>query len=393
MGGRRKIELRDGLVIVQVAVSLVLVVAGTLMVRSVQAAGEVDLGFDGDRLAQIALVPEMNGYDRERWAELSAKGLVRLKALPQVEGVATASRLPLSLNNNGFGVFIDGHQSSASDRPYAIDGARVDEQYVSTLGLRLLSGRGIEEGDRREQRRVVVITKAMADRYWPGREAVGREIRLRWGGEAHQIVGVVADYKVNTPGEAPTPYMHLPAAEFDGITNYIVRTRGEAGPQVAALLREFHAIDPDLAFMDTGTLRDLANIRLFPVRAGAVIIGAFGGLALVVAAIGLYGVIGYSVSRRTKEIGIRKALGAESREVVGMVMGQGMALVAIGGAIGLGLAALASRALSAVLFVGSFDPVSFLAAFGVLGAVAALANGIPAWRASKVDAMEALRAD
>jgi len=362
-------------------------------VRSVQAAGDVALGYDGDRMAQIALAPEMSGYDRERGATLVAKGRDRLLALPEVENVAMATRLPLSLNNNGFGVFLDGHQSSASDRPYSIDGARVDERYVATLGLRLLAGRAIEEADRREQRRVVVITRAMADRFWPAQEAVGRALRLQWGGEPYRVIGVVADYKVNTPGEAATPYMHFPIGGYDGFVNYVVRTRGEAAPQLPALIREFHAIDPDLAFMDTGTLRDLANVRLFPVRAGAVIIGAFGGLALVVAAIGLYGVIGYSVSRRVKEIGIRKALGAESRDVVGMVMGQGMVLVAIGGVIGLGLAAMASRALSAVLFVGPFDPVSFVAAFAVLAAVAGIANGIPAWRASQVDAIVAMRQD
>jgi len=390
-GGRRRLELRDGLVIVQVAVSLVLVVAGTLLVRSVQKAGEVALGFDGDRLAQLSLAPEMNGYDRARGAELIDKGRARLLALPQVEGVTLVSRPPLSLNNNGFYVFVDGHQASASDRPYEIDGARVDEHYVSTLGLRLLAGRGIEEADRLQQRRVVVITRAMAERYWPGQEVVGREIRLRWAGDPHRIVGVVADYKVNTPGEAATPFLHLPRIVDDGFANYIVRTRGPASSQVQALVREFHAIDPELAFMDTGTLRDLANVRLFPVRAGAVIIGAFGGLALVVAAIGLYGVIGYSVSRRVKEIGIRKALGAETRGVVGMVMRQGMVLVLIGGAIGLGMAAVASRALSAVLFVGPFDPASFVAAFGVVALVAGIANGVPAWRASQVDAMVALR--
>jgi ABC-type antimicrobial peptide transport system permease subunit len=234
----------------------------------------------------------------------------------------------------------------------------------------------------------------MADRYWPNGEAVGRDIRLAWGGEPYQIVGVVADYKVNTPGESPTAYLHLPRRDdLDEMANFVVRTRGDASPQLGALLREFRAIDPELAFLDTGTLRDLANVRLFPVRAGAAIIGTFGILALLVAAIGLYGVIGYSVSRRVKEIGIRKALGAETREVILMVMKQGMTLVAIGGVIGLGLSAVASRALSAVLFVGPFDPVSFLAAFTVLATVAALANGVPAWRASKVDAIVALKSE
>ncbi len=393
MGGRRGLEMRDGLVVLQVAVSLVLVVAGSLMVRSVRAAGDVALGYDGDRMAHLSLAPSMSGYDLARGADLVRKGRERLLAMPQVEAVTMATRVPLSLNNNGHAIFIDGHQSSASDRPYDIDGTQVDEHYASTLGLRLVAGRWLEEGDVREQRHVAVITKSMADRYWPGKDAVGREFRRAWGGEPWQVIGVVADYKVNTPGEGATPYIHFPSGGYDGFANYLVRTRGAAGAEVPRMVAEFHAIDPDLAFMDAGTLRDLANVRLFPVRAGAVIIGSFGGLALLVAAIGLYGVIGYSVSRRVKEIGIRRALGAETRQVIGMVMGQGMLLVAIGGAIGLVLAAMASRALSAVLFVGPFDPASFGAAFAVLAAVAAIANGVPAWRASRVDATEALRAD
>jgi predicted permease len=393
LGGHRRLELRDGLVVLQVAVSLVLVVAGALMVRSVQAAGAVELGLPGDRVAVLALAGQLNGYDNARHEAVVRQGRERLLALPEVEAVALASRTPMSINTNGFSVVIDGHQTTETDRPYSLNGAYVDEHYLATLGLRLLAGRALEESDRREGRRVAVITRAMATRFWPGDDAVGREFRLRWGGEPWRVVGVVADYKTDTPGEAPSPYVHLPLVNTDGFANFLVRTRGDAAAALPSILGEFRAIDPDVVFFDTGTLRGLANIRLFPVRAGAWLIGAFGVLALVVAAIGLYGVIGYSVSRRTREIGIRKALGAGAGQVVGMVLGQGMMLVGIGGAIGLALAAVASRALSAVLFVPPFDPVSFLAAFGVLGAVAALANGIPAWRASRVDAMVALRHD
>jgi ABC-type antimicrobial peptide transport system permease subunit len=150
-------------------------------------------------------------------------------------------------------------------------------------------------------------------------------------------------------------------------------------------------LDPELVFLDRGTMRDLADVRLFPVRAGAWLIGAFGALALVVAAVGLYGVIAYSVSRRVREIGIRKALGAQSGQLVGMVLGEGMVLVAIGGVIGAVLAAGMARFLSSVLFVGPFDAVSFAIAFGVLGFVALVANAVPARRAARVDPMVALR--
>ena len=144
-------------------------------------------------------------------------------------------------------------------------------------------------------------------------------------------------------------------------------------------------------FLDRGTMRDLANVRLFAVRAGAWLIGAFGALALVVAAVGLYGVIGYSVSRRVREIGIRKALGAQSGQLIGMVLGEGMLLVAIGGVIGAALAGAVARLLSSVLFVGPFDVVSFAIAFGVLAVVALVANAVPARRAARVDPMVALR--
>jgi predicted permease len=389
---RGRFELRDSLVVVQIAVSIVLVVAGALMVRSLAAAGRVPLGFDGDRTAYVALALAMNGYDGERGGPFLESGVERLRALPQVEAVALTSRLPLSLNNNGFSVFIPGHETP-DNRPLAIDGAYVDERYFDALDVKLLAGRGIEPADRDEGRRVVVISNAMARRYWPGDAAgaLGRELRLREGGEPYRVVGVVADYKVDTPGEQPKPYIHLPFGRHESFGNYIVRTSTSASGMVPTLQRELRALDPELVFVDRGTMRDLADVRLFPVRAGAWLIGAFGALALVVAAVGLYGVIGYSVSRRVREIGIRKALGARPGQLVGMVLGEGMVLVTVGGVIGAALAAAVARVLSSVLFVGPFDAVSFAIAFAVLAIVALLANAVPARRAARVDPMVALR--
>jgi hypothetical protein len=233
----------------------------------------------------------------------------------------------------------------------------------------------------------------MAQRYWPGQpeNALGRELRLSENGDPYQVVGVAADYKVDTPGESPKPYIHLPLGRQETFGNYIVRTSANGSAMVPVLQRELRALNPDLVFLDKGTERDLADVRLFPVRAGAWLIGAFGALALVVAAVGLYGVIGYSVSRRVREIGIRKALGARPGQLLGMVLSEGMVLVMIGGVIGVALAAAAARVLSSVLFVGPFDLVSFSIAFGVLAGVALLANLVPARRAANVDPMVALR--
>ena len=390
-GKRRRVELRDGLVVMQVAVSLVLVVAGALLVRSLGVAARVNLGFDVDRVAFVAVAGEMNGIEGAQAGAFFEQGRQRLQAMAQVEAVGMTTRVPLSLNNNGFSVFIAGHQASAADEPYRIDGAYVDEHYFEALGVRLVAGRNVDAADRLENRRVAVVSESMARRFWPDGQALGRDFRLRFDGEPFRVIGVVADYKVDTPGEAPKSYIHLPMRLDDSFANYVVRTRLPADPMVATVERELRTLRPDLVFMDTGTLRDLADVRLFPVLAGAWLIGTFGLLALAVAAIGLYGVIGYSVSRRVREIGIRKALGAESGTVVGMVMKEGMVLVLIGGVVGAGLAALASQALSSVLFVGPFDFLSFGAAFLVLASVAALANVIPAWRASRVDAMVALK--
>jgi ABC-type antimicrobial peptide transport system permease subunit len=206
-------------------------------------------------------------------------------------------------------------------------------------------------------------------------------------------VGVVQDYKVDTPGESAKPYLHFPLPRTSVFANYVVRTATPAGALVPAFERAVRGIDPNIVFLDTGDFQDLAAVRLFPIKAGAWLIGIFGALALILAAVGLYGVIGYAVSRRVREIGIRKALGAESLSLIGMVLGRGMTMVGIGFLIGAALAFFAAGALSSVLFVSAFDLPSFGVTLVILAVVAALANFIPARRASMVDPAVALRGD
>jgi predicted permease len=391
-GGRpRRVELRDALVVSQVAFSLLLLVVGALMARSLAAAAVVDMGYDASRTAYVGMGMKMNGYDAADGGALVEAGKRRLHALPEVLAVGLASRVPQSLNNNGFGIFIDGHPATLADRPIVLDGASVDEGYFDALSLRIVAGRGIEVADREQRRRVAVVTETMARRFWPGEDAVGRAFRTARGGEPYRIVGVVQDYKVDTPGESPKPYLHLPLPLQPLFASFVVRTATPAAALVPELERELRVLDPDLTFMESGTLRDAIDVRVFPVRAGAWFIGAAGLLALILAAIGLYGVIAFSVSRRIREIGIRKALGAETSAVVTMVVRRGMVLVGIGGLVGAVLAAAVARLLSGVLFVGTFDPISFGVAFAALAAVAALAHWVPAWRASRVDPMIALR--
>ena len=390
-GRRPRVELRDALIVAQVAFSLMLLVIGALLARSLGAAADVDLGYDAGRTAYLSVGLEMNGYDAGDGSAFVVAGKDRLASLPGVQAVGLASRIPQSLNNNGFGIFIDGHPSTVADRPITLDGASIDEDYFDALGLHIIAGRGIEHADRAEGRRVAVVTEEMARRFWNGADAVGSEFRTSREGAPYRVVGVVQDYKVDTPGEAPKPYIHLPAPTRAMFANYIVRTATPAAPFIPTLVRELRVLNPELVFLETGTMRDAIDVRLFPVRAGAWLIGMSGVLALLLAAVGLYGVVAFSVSRRVREIGIRKALGAETQAVVGMVLRRGLILVAVGGAVG-GLLALAgARVLRSALFVGTFDPVSFALAFLALAAVAALANLVPALRASRVDPIVALR--
>ncbi len=389
----RRFGLRDLLVVSQMAVSLVLIVVGALFVRSLSAAGNVPLGYDASRIGFLTVPLEMVGYDEARGGVLLEQGAQRLRALPGVEAVSLTSRLPLSINNNGFAVRVAG-QELPDDRPYPIDGASVDEHYLDAMSLTLLAGRGIEPADRDESRRVVVVTRTMAERFWPGGadRALGREIRFATGGPMFEVVGVVSDHTVDSPGETPKPYLLRPFSRAQNYGNYVIRSTTPASAQIPAFEAEIRALEPDVVFMDRGTLRQLADVKLFPIRAGAWLIGACGVLALLVAAIGLYGVIAYSVTRRIRELGVRAALGAAPGQLVRMVIREGMLLVAVGAVVGAVLAIGAGQVLAGVLFVSPFDPLSFALATGVLAVAALAANAVPAWRASRVDPLTAMRA-
>jgi len=391
-GRAGRFELRDALVVTQVAISMVLLVGGALLVRSLASAQRTELGFDADNTSHYTVALDMFGYDDNDAAVFFETARARLLDHPGVEAVALTSRAPMSINDNNWAVYIDGHQSSAEDRPYVIGGAYVDAGYFDTLQVRLLEGRLLVPADA-EDRRVTVVTRAFAERFWPGDSAIGKSFRNELAGPEVQIVGVVEDYKTRTVGEAPTPYLHYPFPT--GRTTYaafLVRTREPAAAQLADLERVFLSIDPELVFLDTAPLRELVDVTLFPVRAGALLIGVFAALALALAGVGLYGVIGYAVSRRTHEIGIRMALGAETRRVLALVVTRGMVLVVLGIGAGTLLSLLAGRVLASVLYgIGPTDAIAFGAAVATLLLVALLANLVPARRAARVDPMVALR--
>jgi ABC-type antimicrobial peptide transport system permease subunit len=242
---------------------------------------------------------------------------------------------------------------------------------------------------------VAVINETMARRFWPDSTAIGKTFALMNGHRQYQVVGVAGNHKVHSVGERPTPYMHFAAAQQPAEYNAIVaRTRGDAAQLLSTMQRELLAIEPGLVFVRHETMEATMATSLLPERLGATLAAGFGGLGTLLAAIGLYGVIAYSVARRTREIGIRVALGAYPAQVLGMIMRQGLALAAVGAAAGALLAYGVARLLSGVIYgVGAADPIAWGSAFAALFAAAALANYIPARRAMKVNPVTALRVE
>jgi ABC-type antimicrobial peptide transport system permease subunit len=234
----------------------------------------------------------------------------------------------------------------------------------------------------------------MARRFWPNGSAVGRTFTLSFGTKQYVVVGVIADHRVHTVAERPTPYLHFASAQSPARYNNIIARTQNPSQLIGAMRRELLTMEPGLVFMSSTTMEESMSASLLPERVGAMLAGAFGTLGTLLAAIGLYGVIAFSVARRTREIGVRIAVGANARNVLSMVMKQGFALVAAGAVVGLGLAALAARLLSGGLYgVGAFDIPAWTTAIAVLIVASLLANFVPALRAMRVDPVTALRAE
>ena len=392
-GSRRRFPLRDVLVTGQLALSLVLLVAGALVLRGLARAHEIRPGFDPDRLAVLAFNLKMNGYTTEEATAFQRRLTDRLQGLPGVEKVSLVSRAPLGQDHSMEGIRIRGQQGP-DDPPALVDAAYIEPDYFAALGVPVREGRGFTAADDERSPKVVIVNEAMARRYWAGRSPVGERLYTEgFDGPAFEIVGVVADYKVRDVGEEPRPYLHFAwRQQADRKTTILARTAGPAAPALAGLRRAILDLEPAVVFSDEGTVTDLLRLTLAPARAGAALLSAFGGLALMLAAVGLYGVVSYSVAQRTREVGIRMALGARVGDVLQLMLGRGMRLAAVGVAFGALAAAALSRVLSSLLYgVSAFDPVAFAAAAALLLAVAFVANLVPARRAARVDPTVALR--
>jgi predicted permease len=391
----RRWTLRDGLVVAQIAVTMILLVAAGLLTRSLVAAQKVDTGFRVAGVAVLSIETSMLGYDDARARTFYDSALDRVRAIPGVESAAVAGRLPLAINYNRNNVFMPDQQQPDS-KGWVIDVARVSAEYFATLGIPIVQGRNFGPADTPTSPGVVIINDALARKYWPNENPIGKRFRVTtYNGREVEVVGVTANYKVSTIGEATTPYIHYAIAQRPSSGQSIVaRTRGDAGALLNAMRRELTTLEPNVIFLDNQTMEAQVAATLLPARMGAISVSAVGVVAMVLAAIGLYGVIAYSVARRTREIGIRMALGAQPAAVVGLVMKQGLSLTVVGVGVGSLLALGAARAVAGALYGVSFvDPIAWGTAVATLFVVSALANLVPAHRASVVDPSSALRSE
>ena len=389
--GRRRVTLSDVLVVGQLALSLVLLVAGALLARGLLTAWATDLGYDPRPVSSLSFNLQMNGYDLDRAMALCERALRTLRTLPGVTAVSTASRLPLAPDINLETVLVRGHHAAGDDGT-PVDTVRVGADYFAAVGVPIIAGRAFTEDDVLRERKVAIVNETLARQYWPDGSAVGRQVYTgNFTSAPFEIVGVARNHKVRSVGEDPRPYLHLPEAPSRTV-RLLVRTATPAAAALPMLRAALWTLEPDILFTADTSAEQVAATTVAPTRIGAIVLGAFGALALLLAAVGLYGVVAYSVSRRTREVGIRMALGAERSQVVQMILGQGARLALAGVALGALAAAGVARVLDSLLYgVSGFDPLAYLAAAGVLLMVALTANLVPALTAARVDPVRALR--
>ena len=398
MAGYRRSGLRSGLIVAQVALSFVLLIAAGLMVRSLQRVQVLGPGFETEHEAIMSVNLSLQGYDEARGQEFYRQMIARAESLPGVLSASVTSFLPLSLHYLGVPIYIEAQASArGAGASEAMQGS-VALNYFSTMGIPLIAGRDFTAQDKKDAPPVAIINDTFARRFWPGQIAVGKRFSTaRIEGPLIEVIGVAKDGKYFSLSEEPRPFVYRPLLQnyVGGANNdgtLIVRTAVDPSAIIAAVRSEVQELDANLPVFDVKTLTEHMRLSLFPLRAGAASAGSFGLLAMTLAAIGIYGVMAYAISLRTREIGIRIALGARPRDVLTMLVRQGMTLAAIGLVIGLTAALALTRLMSSVLYgVSATDAMTFVAVSLLLTMVVLTACYLPARRATKVDPMVALR--
>jgi macrolide transport system ATP-binding/permease protein len=391
VGGHGKSWVRSGLVVAQVSLSFILLVGAGLLIQSLQKIRTASPGFSTHRVLSTAVDLVSAGYDVPRAKAFQDELIDRALALPGVESAAFARVTPLGfISFSSSPIAVDGYNVPPEEEP-TVEYNEVGPGYLATMGIPLISGREFTRADNESAALVAVVNETMAKQFWKDKNPIGQRVQVK--GRWMQIVGVAADSKYESIREQPKPFFYVPRRQnftLSGILN--IRTPLSPETMASALGREIQSLDGNLALYEVITLQEQVDRSTSAQKAAVTLLGVLGGLALLLAAIGLYGVMSYAVSQSSRELGLRMALGAGSSDLLRLVMSQGLALtlggVALGGAAALGL----TRLLGSYLFhVSPRDPLAFASAFVVMLVAALAACLLPAWRATRTDPMRALR--
>jgi predicted permease len=385
-------RMRSLLVVSEIALALVALVGAGLFLRSMQRAQEISPGFESKNLFQYGFDLGALRYDPDHGQQFFRDAIERAKS---VRGVADAAISSNGLIGGGLGatIFREGEQTDPNNRGTLITLNDVSPGFFSTLRIPFLGGRDFNDFDREKTTPVAVVNKAMANLLWPGQEAVGKHFFIVVDPTKFEVVGVVGTTVVGQIGEDPQPQVYFPLRQqYSPFATLAVRTTGDPEALMGAARAQVNQLDRNLALTNGQTIGQTLAQGLWPSRMGAALLGLFGVLALILASIGIYGVLSYSVSQRTSEIGIRMALGAQSKQVLALVLRQGMLLAVVGAVLGVCIALPVTRLASTLLYgVSPTDPLTYISITLLLMAVALLACYIPARRATRVDPLIALR--
>jgi macrolide transport system ATP-binding/permease protein len=391
VGGSGRSRLRSVLVFVQVALSFVLIAGTGLLLRSLVQMQNSDPGFSTRNVVVSAADLFSAGYKPDRAKIFYEQMLERIRALPGVQSAALARVRPFSYAvYSSAPLEIEGYQPPRNEQ-VAADYNQVGEGYFSAIGIPIVAGREFTRNDDENAPPVAIVNETMAAKYWPEKNAIGQRLKVKdkW----MEIVGVAKNANYRTKLENPMPFFYVPVRQNFFVQNgFIIRTEQGAAAIMNALAREIHALDPNLAPLDTISLQQQVDLMSYTQRLAAALLAIFGGMALFLAAIGLYGVMSYSVSQSTRELGVRMALGARAADLLRLVMSRGLALTAAGVLLGAIAGLTLTRLMNNLLYkVSPRDPLAFGSAFVVMIIVALLACLLPAWRAIRIDPARALR--
>jgi predicted permease len=390
VSGSSRSRLRSGLVLVQVSLSFVLLAGTGLLLQSLAKIRNANPGFSTDVIAcPISLFSA--GYKLDRAKNFQTQLLDRVRTLLGVESATLTRVIPFSYNVfSSSPIEVDGYQPPPNEQP-TVDYVQVAEDYFVTLGIPIVSGREFTRTDDENAPPIAIINETMAAKYWPGKNAVGQRVKVtdRW----LEIVGIAKNSNYRTKLEASIPFLYVPLRQDWGVQNtLLVRTRETPGALLNALSREVHALDPNLAPRMPSRMQEQVDEMSYSQRLAVTLVALFGGMALFLAAIGLYAVMSYSVSQSTRDLGLRMALGARASDVLRLVISRGLRLTTAGIIIGAIAALMLTQLMGNLLYkVSPRDPLAFGFAFVIMTIVALTACFLPAWRATRIDPAQALR--